>query len=742
MFSVLLATGALASETFGAHTYYFGDLHAHTGISLDAGSADLGNCSGSCGDIAEFFDTARANGLDFVATTDHVNGTAAADVADWEAFLADTIAANDPTGGFVTIPGGELWFTLRGAGDLGHKTLLLFGDDAVLATLTLDDVRPNRTATTVAACADIWTFMDGLVAGFGDALLLPHHPAVLMPMPTDWTCHDPAWEVAVEVYSEHGNSLADDTTYDVPGSSVVSASTVHAGVADYGLSFGFVGGTDEHDTRPGGTCELDTEHPTHPYGGGLTVVVLESSLPFDRGAIRDAIAARQTWVTTGPRVPATVAWTSAGLPLGGLGDALAVPVGEDLEVRVEVPSGHLSHVTGVDVVTEGARWSLVEDGTGGFDGVVPAAEVPSWAYVEVEVDGASFYGGAGVCDDGGDDWEYVWSSPSWIQLRTDWDLDGIESTAGDCDDLDASVYPGAVEVWYDGVDQDCDGANDFDADRDGAAVDRDCDDADPERSPDFEEAWYDGVDQDCDGNDRDRDADGYPHDLDCDDDDPNANPGEADPWYDGIDQDCRGNSDYDRDGDGHDHAELGGDDCDDADRDVHPLAWDAPYDGVDSDCAGGEYDADGDGFRAPMAGGGDCDDFDPAVFPGADEVWYDGIDQDCDGRSDFDQDGDGWSHADGDGHDCDDLRAGVNPGAVEVWYDGVDQDCDGNDGDRDRDGVIVSLDCDDGDPLVRRCGEEAPAPEARGCATSPGVPGAALAALALALATVRRRPAR
>ena len=38
---------------------------------------------------------------------------------------------------------------------------------------------------------------------------------------------------------------------------------------------------------------------------------------------------------------------------------------------------------------------------------------------------------------------------------------------GDCDDTDASVNTAATEVWYDGVDQNCDGSSDYDKDGDG-----------------------------------------------------------------------------------------------------------------------------------------------------------------------------------------------------------------------------------------------------------------------------------
>ena len=199
----------------------------------------------------------------------------------------------------------------------------------------------------------------------------------------------------------------------------------------------------------------------------------------------------------------------------------------------------------------------------------------------------------------------------------------------DCDDTDGGISPGATEIWYDDVDQNCDGASDFDQDGDG-----------------FDSQDFEGED--------------------CDDEDEGIHPDAEETYYDGIDQNCDEASDYDYDGDGFDSETYGGEDCDDADEDTYPGAPDTPYDGLIFDCNhASDYDADGDGWDTNLFGGEDCDDNNSAISPDAEEIWYDGIDQDCDGNDD-DQDGDGYSLED----DCDDEDPDLYPNAP-----GLDEDC-------------------------------------------------------------------
>ena len=248
----------------------------------------------------------------------------------------------------------------------------------------------------------------------------------------------------------------------------------------------------------------------------------------------------------------------------------------------------------------------------------------------------------------------------------DEDGDGFDATGAcggsDCDDTDASVYPGAPE-YCNGIDDDCDSTIDEDT-----AVDA--------------STWYEDSDSDGYGNPSVTDVEcyapsGYVADnTDCDDTVSSTYPG-APEYCNGVDDDC--------------------DSTIDEDTAVDAVTW---YRDADSDGYGDPTATDIECYvpSGYVADNTDCDDSRAATYPGADE-YCNGIDDDCDSTIDedtaldavtwyADTDSDGYGDASvtdvecsapsgyvSDATDCDDTRAATYPGAPE-YCNGIDDDCD------------------------------------------------------------------
>jgi len=338
---------------------YWGDLHCQTFFS------DGLRCP------EELYVFARDEGmLDVFGLADHDFGLTP---AQWRYFVEVTNAFYRP-GEFVTIVGYE-WTSNR----YGHRNLHFPGDWGPLLRCTDED---GHTLEGIRE----WARRHG-------ALLIPHHSANAV-MGCDWDYGwDPETERLVEIYSIWGNSErpareGNPRPIRVTGGERGGQHVLDA--LDLGYRFGFVGGGDTHDGRPGDelhTLQREPEAYKDLWRQGIMGVWARS---LTRRGIWEALWARRVYATTNVRL---LLWTTVcGAPMGSE-IRWSGPRRGTVRAAGEVP------ISRVEVVRN--RKTIAE--------VRPEEEIISWTW-EDAFEGPAYYYVRITQGDG----EMAWSSPVWV----------------------------------------------------------------------------------------------------------------------------------------------------------------------------------------------------------------------------------------------------------------------------------------------------------------------------------------
>lgn len=340
---------------------FWGDIHSQTFFS------DGLRCP------EELYSFARDEAfLDIFALSDHSEYLTD---RQWNYFVGVTNDFNNP-GHFVTLIGQEWTSTKK----CGHRNIYFPGNSGPI-------IRSNESK--FSNLENVYE-----IAHKHKALVIPHHSANVQ-MGVDWNeGYDPEVERLVEIYSVWGNSERPETEGNTRPIRFLKGEKKGQHIIDalrLGHLFGFVGGGDIHDGRPGDelhNLQAQPQDYRQIYRQGIMGVWAKD---LTRESIFDALWNRRVYATTNVRI--FLRFSIAGNPMGSeIKIAGKLPI--SVEAVSEIPIARIDLVkNGLDYLhaepdCREARWNCEDE---------PDSDT-TWYYIRV------------TRQDG----EMAWSTPIWV----------------------------------------------------------------------------------------------------------------------------------------------------------------------------------------------------------------------------------------------------------------------------------------------------------------------------------------
>lgn len=339
---------------------FWGDIHSQTIFS------DGLRCP------EELYSFARDEAfLDIFALADHSESLTD---DQWDYFTATTNRFNHDHH-FVTLVGQE-WTSHN----FGHRNIYYPGDSG-----------------PILRCSDP---VDGQlervykVAREHGALVIPHHSANVV-MGVNWSLgHDPEVERLCEIHSVWGNSERPADAGNPYPIRTMRGEKTGQHVVDAlkrGRRFGFIGGGDIHDGRPGDELHSLQETPEEYRLLWRQGIMGVWTADLTRQSVFEALWNRRVFGATNARI--FLEFSVCGAPMGS-----QIETAGNRPIHIRAVSE--SPITTIDIVRDGEDWNSMKFDRQDVDWEIEDTDAvsPAWYYARV------------TCANGG----MAWSSPVWV----------------------------------------------------------------------------------------------------------------------------------------------------------------------------------------------------------------------------------------------------------------------------------------------------------------------------------------